>query len=497
MPNWAAKFIIVIIHLPMSKSNPHVAGNNNDQAISPDPIGRKSERSTDAAANRRQAIINDDIALTLFRLTLPMLYALVAIMGLGLVDSYFIAFLGTQELAAMGFIVPIAFTMTSVSLGLGMAISSLTSKLIGANRIESAARLITDGFYLTVVISVALCLLLAWQLETIFRWAGAEDETLPAIMAYMHTWLFGCVFLMLTQVCSSTFRAIGDTKTSARLSIALTLINLCLDPLLIFGYGPFPELGIQGAALATVIAVCSAVCIGFYQLGIKEKLLLIALPSWPKFKDNLSQLAHIALPAMLANAIVPVTAAVMTSLVAVYGAQAVAGFGVGGRIEAISLMVVYALSATLPMFIGQNLGANKTQRVSGAIKIAFKFVLVFQFVIYLVLAFFSASIATLFSDELAVQLVIKNFLWLVPLSYGFSGMVILINVSMNVLGKPRIALYINLARLFLIYLPLAILGSQLHEINGLLIGIAVGNLLAFALAIGLLKRTLREINIDF
>ena len=87
------------------------------------------------------------------------MYALVAIMGLGLVDSYFISFLGTNELAAMGFIVPITFTMTSVSLGLGMAISSLTSKLIGANHMNQAARLITDGFYLTIGTSVLLSLI--------------------------------------------------------------------------------------------------------------------------------------------------------------------------------------------------------------------------------------------------------------------------------------------------------------------------------------------------
>jgi len=399
-----------------------------------------NHQSNGTAASRRHAIISEPIAPTLFRLTMPMLYALVAIMGLGLVDSYFISFLGTEELAAIGFIVPIAFTMTSVSLGLGMAISSLTSKLIGANRTESAARLITDGFYLTVGVSILLSLALTWQLENIFLLVGAQAETMPAIMSYMHTWLVGCVFLMLTQVCSSTFRAIGDTKTSAVISVVLTLINLILDPLLIFGYGPFPALGIQGAALATVIAVCSAVCMAFYHLGVKEKLLLIQLPSWQVFKQNFNELIHIAIPAMLANAIVPITGAAMTSLVAVFGTQAVAGFGVGGRIEAISL---------------------------------------------------------LFSDDGSVQDVIKMFLWLIPASYGFSGMVVLINVSMNVLGKPRTALYINLARLFLIYFPLAYFGAQLYELKGLLLGITIGNIIAFALAFSLLKRTLSELKIDF
>lgn len=424
-----------------------------------------------------------------------MLYALTAIMSLGLVDSYFVSFLGTQELAAMGFIVPIAFTMTSVSLGLGMAISSLTSKLIGANRFNLAARMITDGFYLTTFISIVLSALLAWKLESVFRLVGAQDETMPAIMNYMRTWLLGCVFLMLTQVCSSTFRAIGDTKTSASISIILTLINLCLDPLLIFGFGPIPALGIKGAALATVIAVGVATLLSFYHLGVKEKLLLIKIPVLNEFLANFNQLMHIAVPAMLANAIVPITGAIMTSLVAAYGTHAVAGFGVGGRIEAVSLMVVYALSATLPMFIGQNLGAGEKERVSVAIKLSFKFIFVLQLIAYILLVLLAHPISRLFSEEVLVQNVISTFLFIIPLSYGFAGMIILTNVAMNVLGKPRIALYINLARLFLIYFPLAYIGSQLFDLKGLLIGIAIGNIIAFILAFLLLKNTLRDLDI--
>ena len=179
-----------------------------------------------------------------------MMLALVAIMGLGLVDSYFISFLGTTELAAIGFIVPITTIITSFGLGLGMAVSSLNSKLIGANNSSLAARLITDAFYLTFLFSLISAVLLVWQLNAIFSLIGADQSTLPAIMDYMKLWIFAVPLVMLTMVCSSTFRSIGDTKTSANISITMTLINVILDPLLIFGVGPFPEMGMQGAALA-------------------------------------------------------------------------------------------------------------------------------------------------------------------------------------------------------------------------------------------------------
>lgn len=416
-------------------------------------------------------------------------------MSLGLVDSYFISYLGTYQLAAIGFIMPITFIVTSVALGLGMAISSLTSKLIGAERMGLAARLITDGFYLTVITALLVTLLLTLALEKVFLLIGADQNTLPYIYEYMHIWLFGTVLLMITQVCSSTFRALGDTKTSAIIAISMTLINLALDPLLIFGLGPFPELGMQGAALATIIAVMVASVIGLYQLGIRERLLLPSLPSLNQFKNNFRQLIDIAIPAVLANAIIPITAAVLTTLVAGFGTDTVAGFGVGSRIEAVSLMIVYAMSATLPMFIGQNLGAGKHARIIAALKLSFKFVVIFQLFIYALLAFFSSSIASLFSVDATVQETIVLFLLIVPISYGLAGVVVLINVSMNVLGRPRIALYINILRLTILYFPLAYVGSQVYEIKGLFIGVAIANCLTFCLALMLFKRVLHDVEI--
>jgi putative MATE family efflux protein len=424
-----------------------------------------------------------------------MLYAIVAVMGLGIFDSYFISFLGTEQLAAIALIVPITAMVTSFGLGLGMAISSLNSKLIGADDMSTAARLITDGFYLTGLVATLTILGLWWQLENIFYAVGADTTTMPFIKSYMHVWIFSVPATMYTMVTASTFRSLGDTRTSALIAISMTLTNLVFDPLLIFGIGPFPELGMAGAALATFIATLVAFSIGFFQLGWREQLLLWALPTAREFKKHIRQLTEIAIPAVLANGIVPLTSAVLIRLVAEFGNDAVAGYGVGSRIEAASLIIVYALSSTLPMFIGQNLGAGKKQRVYDAIRVAFKFVFLLQLGVYLLLAVFAQHIAALFSDQANVQQTIVLFLWIVPLSYGLGGIVILINVAMNVLGRPRLALYINILRLTLFYFPLAWAGAKLFGLNGLFIGIAFGNALAFLLAHFFLKGTLTALNI--
>ena len=448
--------------------------------------------SYNKAARRRQDIISEPIGQQLISLTIPMFFALVAIIGLGVVDSYFISYLGTMELAGIGFIAPITMIVTSFALGLGMAISSLNSKLVGAGQMNRAARLITDGFYLTALLSIISIVVLVFQIENIFTAIGADERTLPFIEKYMDWWVYAIPMLMFSQVCSSTFRSLGITDTAAMIAIVMTVSNIILDPLLIFGLGPFPRMEMAGAALATVISVCISTAIGFYYLGVRERLLLWAIPKWSVLKTNFSALLEIAIPAVLANAIVPITAAIVTTLVASFGNDAVAGFGVGSRIEGMSIIIVYALSSTLPMFIGQNLGAERKDRVYQAIKVSFRFTLLLQVAIYLLLLLFAHPIAALFSEEPAVHETITTFLFVVPVSYGFAGVVILINVSMNVLGQPKLALYINIIRMVFFYLPLAYLGGLWFGLTGLFVGLAVGNVCAYFFANILLNKILKE-----
>ena len=448
-----------------------------------------------SSAQRSIAITQAPIAGQLVSLTLPMLLALVSIMGLGVVDSYFVSFLGTTELAAIGFTTPVTAVITSIALGLGMAISSLTSRLIGEQDTANAARLISDGFILTFVVAL-LSVSVLWLLqEAIFTTLGARSNTFAFIQEYMNIWLLGAPLIMGTQVSSSTFRALGDTGSAARIAILMTTANMLLDPLFIFGWGPIPAFGVAGAATATVVAVLIAFAYSIYHLNVVERVILLTLPAIDALITNLRLLLGIAVPAVLANAIVPLIATVLTTVVAALGTSVVAGFGVAARLEAMALMVVYALSATLPMFIGQNLGAKKPARVNEAITLAFRFVFIWQGVLYLLLLLFGPNLASIFTSEARVAHTIIMFLALVPISHGMAGNVILVNVAMNVLGKPKWALYINLARLLCLTVPFAFIGRYLAGLEGILIGISVGNIFAFFVAKQMLNRVLKLQNI--
>jgi putative MATE family efflux protein len=430
------------------------------------------------------------------RLTGPMILAIISMMLLGLVDTFFISLLGTKELAAASFVMPIYMLLVNFALGTGMGISSLTSRLIGENNHDDAARFITDSHFLALLTSIVIALCLYLFINQIFSMMGASDDVMPDIRAYMHILLIGAPLLILNFIGNSTFRAIGHIKASAMLSAMLSFINLILDPLFIFGLGPFPAFGMPGAAIATAIAALLTWCCSFYVLAFKENLLEFSLPKMEKLITNWRNLCAIAIPAIGANMMTPFAAAIMTALIAQHGAESVAGFGVGARIESMSLIVVLGLSSTLPMFIGQNIGAGRGDRAYQALMLCLKFAVVFQIGVYVLLLFFSPFITSGFSDNPTVINVLNTYLLILPLSYSAHGVVILVMVSLNVLKRPRTALKITMIRLLALYIPLAYLGSLLWGITGLFIGAACGNVIAGLIAFRIIKNVCREQGLD-
>jgi len=413
-------------------------------------------------------------------------------MLLGLVDTFFISILGTIELAAASFVMPIYMLIVNVALGIGMGISSLTSRLIGEGKHDDAARFITDSHILALIITSIIALVLFLVINPLFETMGADQNVLPDIRGYMYIILMGTPFLILTFIGNSTFRAIGNIKASAILSAILSATNLILDPLFIFGLGPFPALGMPGAALATVLAAAITFACSFYVLGFKEKLIDFHRPKFKNLIDNWNNLLSIAIPAMGANMMTPVAAAIMTGLIARYGAESVAGFGVGTRIESLSLLIAYALSSTLPMFIGQNIGAGRGDRAYKALILCLRFVLIFQIAVYLLLLLITPFITNSFSDDQNVVNVIKTYLFILPLTYSAHAVVILVMVSLNVLRRPRTALLISIIRLMILYIPLAYLGSHFWGMTGLFVGAACGNVIAGLVAFRIVKRVCHE-----
>ena len=260
-----------------------------------------------------------------------------------------------------------------------------------------------------------------------------------------------------------------------KLRVSSWHLHAVLDPFLIFGIGPFPELGIQGAAWATVIAWTLAFGYLSYLLVVKLELVSRKLPSRATFESSGKDMLRIGVPAAGANMMTPLAAGIMTAIAAGFGDTSVAAFGVGARIEPIATLIVLAMSSALPPLISQNFGANRIDRVEEAYRLATKFIMGWQLAVYLVLGLSAILIANVFSDDPQVIEGIKLFVWIMPLGYGLQGVIILTNSSLNALHRPLIALYLSVARFFVFYVPLAYLGSRYFGLPGFFAGAVAGN----------------------
>jgi len=157
-------------------------------------------------------------------------------------------------------------------------------------------------------------------------------------------------------------RATGDTFTPGIIMVSIAVVNAILDPFLIFGYGPFPEMGIKGAALATVIARGIGLVIILIILIKREKLLTFHFGQIKSILSTWENVVYIAGPASLTMLITPISIGIITKILAGFGKEAVAAFGVASRIEMFALMVIMALGSVLIIFVGQNLSKQKFQR---------------------------------------------------------------------------------------------------------------------------------------
>lgn len=422
-------------------------------------------------------MLNSSIPDTLRQMTLPMILGMIMLMTFGLVDTFFVSMLGTDQLAAISFTFPVTFTLISLNIGLGIGTSAIIAKYLGAGESHLAKEFATGALLLSFILVGILALAGAFTIEPIFTALGATSVHLPYIQDYMIVWYAAGVFLALPMVGNSVLRASGDTKTPSIVMAFCGFVNAVLDPILIFGWGPVPAMGIQGAAVATMIAWAIGVVYILYLLAIKRKLMLTRLLTWPELKLTSSGILKIGLPAAGANMMTPIAAGVMTAVVAGYGSEAVAAWGVGSRLESIASIIVLALSMSLPPFISQNFGAGKIQRVNGAYNLSLRFVMVWQLIVYVALWLLSGAVASIFAEDPKVEELIKLFLLIVPLGYGFQGVTILTNSSFNAMHKPMSALTLSVIRLFVFFVPISYMGSYFYGIEGIFWGGVTANML--------------------
>jgi putative MATE family efflux protein len=400
---------------------------------------------------------------------------------------------GDRELAAFGFGFPILLIVTSVAIGLGAGTSSVVARALGSDDFERAKRLSTDSLLLSFLITAAISGIGILTIDPLFRMLGAPEDMLPMIGSFMRILYVGVPFIVVGMVGMASMRATGDTRLPGMLMIIAAVLNVLLDPILIFGLGPVPAMGLDGAAMAALLARGTIFAGTLYLMRWHLDLVSFEAPARADMRASWRAILHVGLPAAGTNVIVPLGTAVITALLARFGPDAVAGFGVASRIESLMLVLFYALSAVIGPFVGQNFAAGKEQRILRALWLCTLFALGSSVVYGLALGLLSGVIPGLFTDSEEVARVTRLFLLIVPVSYGAYGMVMIMNASFNGLGHPMPAVWISVARILVLYVPLALAGAALFGIPGVFGAYVVANVVSGLGAYAWARRSVRRL----
>lgn len=436
-------------------------------------------------------VLKGSIGRHMLRMAIPSMGGMFAITVFNLTDTYFVSLLGTDALAAMGFTFPVVMIIGAVSGGISMGAGSVLARAMGRGDHHMMRRIATDGILLSMLMVLFVSLFGILFVEDLFRLLGAEGKALELVVQYMTIWFAGAVAVIVPPVSDAGMRAMGDMMRPFAVMISIALINVALDPILIFGYFGIPAMGIRGAVVATIIsrAIGGALSLGF--VGLHYKLLDFHYKSFAELIESWKEIITIGVPNIINRLLPQVVRASMTRLVAsTAGVTAVAAIAAGQRIESFATVASMGIGTAIIPIVGQNFGKGQMDRVMTARTLLIRLAVVYGLLLFVIMLPLGRVFAGIFTDDPEVLNLAVLYLRIMMIGTIGLNQYSWISEAFNAVGKPRYVLIINLTGTLLLILPLLVLGINVGGFTGMLLGISTGQIGVGILAVLVSRRKL-------
>lgn len=399
-------------------------------------------------------------------------FGLMCMFLVDLVDMLFLSMLGEKEaVAAVGFASSILFFTVSLSIAVSISATALVSKAIGEGNIELAKRRAVNVLAFGIFFSTAVVWFLWPNIPHILLYIGATGRTLDLATGYLQILVLGMPAVMIGMIGSGIMRALGDARRAMYTTLIGGLVNAVLDPIFIFAFG----LGVQGAAIASLIARFSMVAVSYYGVVHIHKM-LGEFDLMDFFKDAKS-ISVIAVPAMLTNLSSPLANAIVMAHTATFGDDAVAAVAVIGRVIPVVFGGLFALSGAVGPILGQNYGAGRFDRMHSTISSAVIYSLVYCVALCVGLYQAQDWLISVFNATEGSAELIRFFATFVSFSFFFQSLLFIAIAVFNNLGKPLNSTLLNFGRATLGTWPLITVFSVFMGAEGVLFGQAIGSVI--------------------
>ena len=429
----------------------------------------------EAIAGTERDFTSEKLSRAIFLLSVPMVLEMAMESVFAIVDIFFVSKLGAETVAVVGITESIMTIIYAIGGGIGTAATAIISRRIGEKDPQHAAQAASQAIIAGIALSIILAIPAMIFYRKLLLMMGLEESVVEAYGSYTLITMATNFVIMLLFINNAIFRSSGDAAISMKILWVANIINIILDPILIFGFGPIPALGIKGAAIATTIGRGMGVLYQFYILFRgKHRIRLLWANLVPDWKIIL-HLLRLASGAAGQHLIATSSWIFLVRIISMFGSQVVAGYTIAIRIMFFMLLPSWGISNASATLVGQNLGAEKPARAERAAWITGYVNIVFLGIIGLILALFPASFIRLFiSDPEVIQ---YGASCLRIISYGFImyGLGMVMVQSLNGAGDTVTPTWINLFCYWLLEIPLAYflaIYSGLEE-NGVFIAILI------------------------
>jgi putative MATE family efflux protein len=306
----------------------------------------------------------------LLAVALPMLLGNFINTCYSIVDAIWIGRIaGTAAIGAIAVSFPVIFLFISVASGATMATTILISQYYGARNYKQVSKTVDTSFGVTIILAVIFSVLGILSVDHILVFMSTPWEILPLASSYMKISYMGFTAILLTFLVTSILRGVGDTRTPLFFMSLGVVVNAILDPLLIIGVGPLPTLGLDGAAIASIIAQAIALITGLIYLNSRKGIITVRLKKIFCLDGHITWLiAKIGFPSIVQQSAISLGMAAVTSFVNSFGETATAAFGAAGRIDSLAFLPAMSIGMSVSVIAGQNLGAGKNERVFRAFR---------------------------------------------------------------------------------------------------------------------------------
>lgn len=398
-----------------------------------------------------------------------------------LANIYFLSLLDEREVlvAAVGYGSSVLMLTIGIGIGLAIATTALVSPALGAGQTVRARRLTAHAYLWTFVVSAVLALLVWLFIPQLLTLLGATGRTYDLAVTYLTIAVPALPPLALGMTGAAVLRSAGDARRAMNVTLSGAIANIILDPILIFGF----DLGIAGAAWASVLARITVMLVGLYGVVVVHKMMgraklnTFLADGWP--------LAAVALPAVATNLATPVGNAYVTAVMSTHGDDAVAAWTIIGRIMPVAFGVVFALSGVVGPIIGQNYGARQKERMHETLRLAVWVNGGFTLGAWLLLMLAAPFIVDQFqASGQTAELIYLFCYWLAPLFF-FLGALFVSNAAFNTLGRAHISTALNWARATLGTIPFVMIGDHIAGAAGVLVGQMLGAIIFGVIAVHL------------